>query len=62
MYVTVCCMLCTWFLSPAQEGSGPEVSDPAEFVATDSVANTQIGFDSDSLAATINEGAYIHTT
>ena len=29
-------------------------------MATDSVANAQIGFDSDSLAATINEGSFIH--
>ena len=42
--------------SSAQEGSGPEVVGPTQLVVTDSVANALIGFDSSSLAATINEG------
>ena len=42
--------------SLAQEGSGPEVSGPTELTVTDNVANALIGFDVNSLAATVNDG------
>ena len=50
--ITVPCV----FLCSAQEGSGPEIVGPAELVVTDSVGNALIGFNSSSLAATIDEG------
>ena len=42
--------------SLAQEGSGPEVSGLTELTVTDNVANALIGFDVNSLAATVNDG------
>ena len=49
-------MIMIWSLSSAQEGSGPEIGSPAELVATEDVANALIGFDSNSLAATVTDG------
>lgn len=42
--------------SSAQEGSGPEVSSPTELVVTTDVANALIGFDTNSLIATVDDG------
>ena len=58
---TSCITLPCVFLCSAQEGSGPEIVGPAELVVTDSVGNALIGFNSSSLAATIDEGIYTTT-
>lgn len=42
--------------SSAQEGSGPEVSSPTELVVTTAVGNALIGFDTNSLIATVDDG------
>ena len=43
-------------LSLAQEGVRPEIGSSAELVVTEDLANPLIGFDSNSLAATVTEG------
>ena len=40
----------------AQEGSGPEAAGPTQLIVTDNVANALIGFDPNSLTASVIDG------